>query len=115
MEESAAIARVRVIAMLSTYSDLEEEGSSYDLESEVERADQTSRRQSHQPVRFSTLTSAREVGQPIRQGAVFYQIRNDLICQLIVTLQEHGRRVKLKFRAALTAESLQMFYQLWGS
>ena len=45
VEESAAIARVRVIAMLSIYSDLEDEGSSDDLESEVERADLTSRRQ----------------------------------------------------------------------
>ena len=39
MEESAAITRMRVIAMLSTYSDLEDEDSSDDLESEVERAD----------------------------------------------------------------------------
>ena len=55
MEESAAIAGVRVIATLSTYSDLEDEGSSDDLESEVERADLTSRRQRHQqPIRFST-------------------------------------------------------------
>ena len=37
MEKSAAIARVRVIAMLSTYSDLEDQLSSNDLESEVER------------------------------------------------------------------------------
>ena len=37
MEESAAIARVRVMAMLSTYSDLEDQLSSDDLESEVER------------------------------------------------------------------------------
>ena len=37
MEESAAIARVRVMAMLSTYSDLEDQLSNDDLESEVER------------------------------------------------------------------------------
>ena len=37
MEESAAIARVRVMAMLSTYSDLEDQLNSDDLESEVER------------------------------------------------------------------------------
>ena len=37
MEKSAAIARVRVITMLSTYSDLEDQLSSNDLESEVER------------------------------------------------------------------------------
>ena len=37
MEGSAAIARVRVIAMLSAYSDLEDQLSSDDLESEVER------------------------------------------------------------------------------
>ena len=41
MEESAAIARVQVIAMLSTYSDLEDDGSNDDFESEVERADLT--------------------------------------------------------------------------
>ena len=111
MEESAVIARVRVIAMLSTYSDLEDEGSSNDLESEVERADLTSRRQHHQQrVRFSTPTSARSGSQ----GTMFYQIRND-ISQFVVKLQEHGRSVNLKFRAALTLESLQMFYQPWGS
>ena len=111
MEESAAIARVRVIAMLSTYSDLEDEGSSDDLESEVERADLTSRRQRHQqPVRFSTPTSARSGSQ----GAVFYQIRNDL-SQFVVKLQEHGRRVNLKFRTALIAESLQMFISPGGA
>ena len=71
MEESAAIARVRVIAMLSTYSDLEDEGSSDDLESEVERADLTLRRQHHQQlVRFSTLTSARSDSQ-FAKGACF--------------------------------------------
>ena len=37
MEKSAAIARVRVITMLSIYSDLEDQLSSNDLESEVER------------------------------------------------------------------------------
>ena len=37
VEESAAIARVRVMAMLSTYSDLEDQLNSDDLESEVER------------------------------------------------------------------------------
>ena len=37
MEESAAIDRVRVMAMLSTYSDLEDQLNSDDLESEVER------------------------------------------------------------------------------
>ena len=93
VEESAAIAGVRVIAMLSTYSDLDDEGSSDDLESEVECADLTSRRQRHQqPVRFSTLTSARSGSQ----GTMFYQIRNDL-SQFVVKLQEHGQRVNLKF------------------
>ena len=37
MEESAAIARVRVMAMLSTYSNLEDQLNSDHLESEVER------------------------------------------------------------------------------
>ena len=95
--------------MISTYSDLDEEGSSDDLESEVERVDLTSRRQRHQqPIRFSTPTTARSGSQ----GTVFYQIRNDL-SQFVVKLQELGQRVNLKFRAALTAESLQMFYQPW--
>ena len=99
MEESAAIARVRVIAMLSTYSDLEDEGSSDDLEYEVEHVDLTSQRRHQQPVRFSTATSARSGSQ----GAVFYQIQNNL-SRFVVKLQEHGRRVNLKFRAALTPE-----------
>ena len=37
MKESATIARVRVIAMISTYSNLEDQLNSDDLESEVER------------------------------------------------------------------------------
>ena len=90
--QSAAIARMQVIAMLSTYSDLEDEGSSDDLESEVERVDLTSRRRHLQSVRFSTPTSARSSNQ----GAVFYQIRNGL-SHFDVKLQEHGRRVNLKF------------------
>ena len=68
---SAAIARVRVIAMLSTYSDLEDEGSSDDLDSEVEHADLTSRRQRHQqPDRFSTPTSTRS-GRQFAKGPCF--------------------------------------------
>ena len=85
----------------STYSDLEDEGSSDDLESEVERTDLTSRRQRHQQlVPFYTPTSTRSGNQE----AVFYQIRNDL-SQFVVKLQEHGRSVNLKFQAALTTES----------
>ena len=111
MEESAAVTGVRVIAMLSTYSDLDDEGSSDDLESEVERTDLTSRRQRHQqPIRFSTPTSAKSGNQ----GTVFYQIRNDL-SQFVVKLQEHGRRVNLKFRAALAPERLQMFMSPGGA
>ena len=91
--------------MLSTYSDLDDEGSSNDLESEVERADLTSRRLRHQqPIRFSSPTSARSGNQ----GTVFYQIRNDL-SQFVVKLQELGQRVNLKFRAALAPERLQVF------
>ena len=85
--------------------DLDDEDNSDDLESEVERADLTSRRQCHQqPSRFSSPTSARSGSQ----GTVFYQIQNDL-SQFVVKLQEHGQRVNLKFRAALGPERLQMF------
>ena len=96
--------------MLATYSDLEDKGSSDDLESEVERADLTSRRQRHQqPVRFSSPTSVK-LGN---QGTVFYQIRSDL-SPFVVKLQELGQRVNLKFRAALALETSGV-YQPWGS
>ena len=56
MEESAAIARVRVMAMLSTYSDLEDQLNSDDLESEVERGSnftkKTTRTAKHCPFIF---------------------------------------------------------------
>ena len=65
MEESAAIARVRVMAMLSTYSDLEDQLNSDDLESEVERGSHEEDRQQRNilPVHFSTLTGTRSGSQ----------------------------------------------------
>ena len=91
MEESAAIARVRVMAMLSTYSDLEDQLSSDDLESEVERESiklhEEDRHQQRNIARsFFTLTGARSGSQ----RTVFWQIRNNL-SQFVVKLQEHGR------------------------
>ena len=61
MEESAAIARVRVMAMLSTYSDLEDQLNSDDLESEVERGSNFTKKTT--PVHFSTLTGTRSDSQ----------------------------------------------------
>ena len=84
MEESAAIARVRVMAMLSTYSNLEDQLNSDDLESEVERGSNFKKKTT--PVQFSTLTGTRSDSQRI----VFCHLRNDL-SQFVVKLQEHGR------------------------
>ena len=61
MEESAAIARVRVMALLSTYSDLEDQLNSDDLESEVERGSNFTKKTT--PVHFSTQTGTRSGSQ----------------------------------------------------
>ena len=68
MEESAAIARVRVMAMLSTYSDLEDQLNSDDLESEIERGstklhEEDNANSETLPVNFSTLTGKRSGSQ----------------------------------------------------
>ena len=63
VEDSAAIARVRVMSMLSTKSDHEHKVSSDDLESEVERKSNfvktTPSTTKNLPLRFSTLTGTR--------------------------------------------------------